>query len=173
MPVPTSTMVFSYEPVEQPVVVSDPGQAKPIGVGPVATGGDTADVSVQIGPFAGPVNVSFMIYAPTIESDDLYFMTSHNVLKRLSKAVEEDAQSGVSGQSHDSEDDHDDDHGLQSSSKFGQLARWKDSVTGVSENIFTAPVDDLLPGVYVLVLTVKSTENDHSYYRWITHINIP
>jgi hypothetical protein len=36
-----------------------------------------------------------------------------------------------------------------------------------------AQIDDLLPGVYVLVLTVKSTENDHGYYRWITHINIP
>ena len=114
-----------------------------------------------------------MIYAPTIESDDLYFMTSHDALKRLSKAVEEDKQSGVSGQSHDSEDDHDDDHGVQSSSKLGQLVRWKDNVTGVSENIFTAPVDDLLPGVYVLVLTVKSAENANSYYRWITHINIP
>ncbi len=159
--------------MDKPAASADPSQAKPIGVGPVAAGGDTAEVTVQVGPFAEPVNVSFMIYAPTLESDDLYFMTSSSVLKRLSKAVEEDEQSDISRQAEDSEDDRDDVQGLQSSSRFGRLVRWKDNVTGVNENVFTAPVDDLAPGVYVLVLVVKSADEDHNYYRWITHINIP
>ena len=170
MPVPTSKKVYSYKPVNLPVVSSDPAQAEPIGVGPVADGGDTIDVTVQIGPFAGPVNVSFMIYAPTLESDDLYFMSSQNELKKLSKAVEEDEQSNISGQDSNS-GNHDSGQDPQSSSKFGRLIRWKNNVTGVNENIFTGPVSDLPPGVYTLVLVVKA--DDNHYYRWVIHVTIP
>ncbi len=169
MPVPTSKKVFSYGAVDLPVVSSDPAKAEPIGVGPVATGGNTIDVNVQVGPFAGPVNVSFVIYAPTLDSEDLYFMSSANGLKKLSKAVDEDQQSNISGQRDSGEQDSG--QGSQPSSQFDRLIKWKNNVTGVNENIFAGPVSDLPSGVYTLVLVVKS--GDNNYYRWVTHVTIP
>jgi hypothetical protein len=172
MPVPTSQKVFSYAAVEQPVVSSDPAQAKPIGVGSVAIGGDTVDVNVNVGQFAGPVNVSFMIYAPTLESDDLYFMGPNNEIKKLSNAVEEDEDSR-SGQGDSCGEYRDADHGSKPSTKFSRLIRWKDNVTGVNQSILTAPVGDLRSGIYTLVLVVKSTEDHNDYYRWVTQVTIP
>ena len=150
---------------------SDPAKAEPIGVGPVAGGGDTIDVNVQIGPFAGPVNVSLVIYAPTLESDELYFMSSNNGLKKLSAAVNEDQQSNISGQRSDDSGEHDSGGSSQPSTQFDRLTTWRNNVTGVNENIFTAPVSDLPSGVYTLVLVVKS--GDNHYYRWVTHVTIP
>ncbi len=171
MPAPTSKKVFSYSAIDQPVVSSDPAKAEPIGVGPVAGGGDTIDVNVQVGPFAGPVNVSLVIYAPTLESDELYFMSSNNGLKKLSAAVNEDQQSNISGQRSDDSGEHDSGGSSQPSSQFDRLTTWRNNVTGVNENIFTAPVSDLPSGVYTLVLVVKS--GDNHYYRWVTHVTIP
>ncbi len=173
MPLPTSEEVFTYAPVSQPVVSNDPAQAMPIGVGPAATGGDTIDINVKIGPFAGPVNVSFMIYAPALESDELYFMSSQGRLRKLSKAVEEYEQRNLSAQDSDS-DDHGDGYGSHSASNFSDLVRWKDNVTGVNADIYSASVDNLPSGVYTLVLVVKPRSGgDDNYYRWITHVTIP
>src|SRR5512135_1497301 len=40
MPLPTGEQSFTYDPVASPVLNTDPGQAKPIGVGSVANDGD-------------------------------------------------------------------------------------------------------------------------------------
>ena len=151
-----------------PVVNSDPAQAEPIGVGPVATGGDTVDIKVNVGPFAGPVNVSLVVYAPALDFDDLYFMRGHD-LKLLSEAVDED--SAISGQ--DSDSDEEDGHDSHRSHNFGNLVTWKRNVTGVDENIYTGPVSDLPSGMYTLVLVVKSPKGEDNSYRWVTHITIP
>jgi hypothetical protein len=168
MPVPTSRQVFTYEPVNLPVLSSDPAQAKPVGVGPVADGGDTADINVQIGPFEGPVDVSFVIYAPALDPEDLYFLNTQGELKRLSRAVEENEASRSSEESSSSEG-----RGGRVLNKFGNLIRWKDNVTGVDENIFTTPVKALPSGQYTLVLVVKSSDDDDHYYRWVTNVTIP
>ena len=168
MPVPTSEEVFSYAPVDLPVVNSDPAQTKPIGVGPVATGGNIVDIKVNVGPFAGPVNVSFVVYAPALDFDDLYFMRG-NDLKLLSEAVDEDSE--ISGQ--DSDSDNEDGHDSHRSHNFGNLVTWKHNVTGVNENIYTGPVSDLPSGLYTLVLVVKSQTDKDQSYRWVTHITIP
>ncbi len=174
MPVPTGEDVYSYAPVDQPVVSSDPSQAKPIGVGPVAAGGNTIDVKVNAGPFAGAVDVSFVIYAPALDSDDLYFMNRSGELKRLSRAVDDDEHSvRLAGDSHSGDNDEHD-HDSRPSRKFGRLITWKDSnVTGVNEDIFAGQISELPSGVYTLVLVARSHEDDDNYYRWITHITIP
>ncbi len=170
MSVPTSDEVFSYGPTDLPVVSSDPAQAKPIGVGSVAVGGNTVDVRVDIGPFGGPVDVSFVIYAPALDSDDLYFMDEHDTLKRLSRAVDEDEhQAQLTGNYSSDENDH----GARPSRKFGRLISWRNNVVGVNEDVFTRPTSDLAPGVYTLVLVVRAHGDDDNYYRWVTHVTIP
>ncbi len=168
MPVPASEEVFTYAPVDLPVVSSDPAQTKPIGVGPVATGGDIVDIKVNVGPFAGPVNVSLVVYAPALDFDDLYFMRG-NDLKLLSEAVDEDSE--ISGQDSDSDNEYG--HASHRSHNFGKLVTWKHNVTAVNENIYTEPVSGLPSGLYTLVLVVKSSTNDDYFYRWVTHVAIP
>ena len=168
MPVPAFKEVFAYGPVDFPVISNDPAQAEPIGVGPVANGGDTVDVNIQIGPFDGPVNVSFLIYAPSIDSEDLYFVSPHYELKSLSQAIDEDARSHRAAQ-----DNHSGDRGIRLLGKVGRFATWKNNVNGVNENLFTLPVAGLPSGVYTLTLIVKSPDNDDNFYRWVTNFTIP
>ena len=168
IPVPTYEQVFSYTAVVLPVLNTDPTQAKPIGVGPVALGENTLDVKVNIGPFAGPVDVSLVIYAPAIISDDLYFLGPDNQLKKLSDAVTEEEQSLISAvQSQPSG------QAITPLKKFSELILWKTNVTEVNESIYTGPTSDLKPGLYTLVFVAQSPYDDNSHYRWVTYFNIP
>jgi hypothetical protein len=172
MPVPTGAQVFSYQPVDLPVVSDDPSQAKPIGVGPIATGGNTIDLRVDIGPFAGPVNVSLIAYAPAIDSEDLYFIAPGLGLKKLSDAVGEEEQAERDGRRRSSDEREDSEHSLPSK-HFRDLVVWKKNVTSVNEGVFTAKITDLPSGLYPLVLAVTSPDNPDNSYRWITYLFIP
>jgi len=75
MPVPTSQEIFAYDP--QPIVMStDPNTAKPIGVGSVATGGDTFSFHIGLSQFSGPVDVYVALSVPSIDPYNIYFLTS-------------------------------------------------------------------------------------------------
>ena len=171
MPVPTGSQVYSYQPVDLPVVSDDPAQAKPIGIGPIATGGDTIDVRVDIGPFAGPVNVSLIAYAPAIDSEDLYFIAPGIGLKKLSDAVGEEEQAERDGRTSSHERERDE-HSLPAR-HFRNLVVWKTDVTSVNEGVFTAKITDLPSGLYPLVLVITPHDNPDNAYRWITYLFIP
>jgi hypothetical protein len=169
IPVPTGAQIFSYQPIDLPVVSDDPAQAKPIGVGPIATGGNTIDVKVDVGPFDGPMDVSLVIYAPAIDFDDIYFMGSDSTLKRFKDELIGEEQSG---QRHESaqEEDHD---GNSLRRHYGQMILWKKNVTDLNESIYSAPVSDLPSGLYTLVLVVSPDNKQDNYYRWITYLFVP
>ncbi|MGE5300803.1 MAG: thrombospondin type 3 repeat-containing protein [Acidobacteriota bacterium] len=169
MPVPTGAQVLSYQPVDQPVVSDDPGQAKPIGIGPLASGGNTVDLRVNIGPFSGPVDVSLVLYAPAIDSDDLYFIVPSVGLKRLSDAVRDEDEADRSTSSEEREgDEH-----PTSRRHLRNFIVWKANVTAVNEEIFTASVTALPSGLYPIVLVATSHDNPDNSYRWITYMFIP
>ncbi|MEM7827921.1 MAG: DUF1566 domain-containing protein, partial [Candidatus Aenigmatarchaeota archaeon] len=67
MPVPAGQFEYTYGPSVNPVVDSNPSQAKPIGVGTVATGGNTLSLRVSLPEFISPVDVYLAIYAPVID----------------------------------------------------------------------------------------------------------
>ncbi|MHB8880489.1 MAG: thrombospondin type 3 repeat-containing protein [Thermodesulfovibrionales bacterium] len=163
MPVPASEESFSYDAVAEPVVSAVPAQAKPIGLGSVASGGGDLDVKVKIGPFADRVDVSLIIYAPAIDPEDLYFMRGSE-LKLLSDAVDDDEQQRLS---KDSDSDN------NRSKKFRRLTLWKANVTQVNENIYSGPASELPSGYYTLVLVVKAEDEEDNSYRWVTHLRIP
>ena len=160
MLVPTSQDSFVYDAVDQPVVSINPGAAKPIGVGQIAKGGGTVDLTIDVGPFDKPVNVSFFVYAPSLDSEEVYFVNSDKEFKRLSDTVDNLASSDSS---------HVDDN-TPLSTKFKKLSFWKKNVTEVNENIYQGSV---APGYYALVLVVKSPDNDEDFYSWTTHIVVP
>jgi len=83
MPVPPGQQDFSYSPIETPVVSSDPSQAKPIGVGSVAAGGDTLSLQVGLNQFSGPVDIYLAIAAPDVVPD-IYMIKSDLTLQPIS-----------------------------------------------------------------------------------------
>ncbi len=155
MPLPVGEQVFNYDPVALPVLNSDPAQAKPLGVGPVADGGNTVEVKVTVGPFAGPVDVFLRIYPSGKKADTVYHLDADGTFKNPS----EDKGSGK---------------------KFKKKVVWKRNVTGVDETVFgPMSANDLRQGLYVLTLNVKPSgqeddnddgdDDDDSYYRWVTY----
>jgi hypothetical protein len=166
MPVPTAEQVFSYGPTALPVLSSDPSTAKPIGVGPVAGGGTTVQVAVNIGPFVSPVDVSFAVYSVGIDSGDVYLLDATNTFEPLSRVVASRPSRGSS------EDD-----GEDSGHRNDRLVKWRSNVTSVNENVFgPAPLSNLQPGPYVLVLGVtpsNSSDDDDNSYHWVTYFIVP
>lgn len=82
MSVPAEQQFFpSYSPIASPVISADPSQAMPIGVGPIATGGDTLNIQVGLGQFSGLVDIYFGIYSSLIDPDNVYILTSGNTFQ--------------------------------------------------------------------------------------------
>jgi len=150
---PTRGQTFTYNAVVSPVLSASPSQAKPIGVGAIATGGNTFDITIGLDPFAGPVDVFFAIYASSIDAENVYFLNS-----------------GYSLQTSRSDD------GRRVSRS--QMV-WKTSVLDVTEALaLNVPVSALPAGQYTLMLQVSpsaSGDDDISsgaYDRWVTSFTI-
>jgi len=76
--VPTSQLIFTYDPIVFPVVSTNPAQAKPVAVGSVATGDDTLSLQISLGQFTGFVDIYFALYAPAIDPNNIYILNSDN-----------------------------------------------------------------------------------------------
>ena len=153
MPLPTGSQTFTYKPVAAPILSGNPAQAKPIGVGAIANGGNTFDITIGLDRFAGPVDVLFGVYASSIDATNVFFFNSSNSLQT----------------SRDSEG--------------RQVPRsrlvWKTSVLDVTDALaVNVPVSALPAGQYILILQVSPTAtggddiNSGAYDRWITRFTI-
>ena len=150
---PTRGQTFTYDAVVSPLLSANPSQAKPIGVGAIATGGNTFDISIGLDPFAGPVDVFFAIYASSLDASNIYFLNS-----RYSLQTTRDSDG-------------------RSFSRRNLV--WKASVPDVNEALLmNVPVSSLPAGQYTLMLQVSPTAsgdddiNTGGYDRWITSFTI-
>ncbi len=75
MPLPESQRAFASAPVPAPVLNADPALANPIGIGSVATGGDTLDIRIGTIGFSGPADVYFAVLAPHALGSDILLYT--------------------------------------------------------------------------------------------------
>lgn len=86
--VPAGQQIFTpYNSVPSPVVSEDPSQAEPVGVGSVATGGNTISLQIALGQFSGRVDIYFAIKAPSIDPDNVYLLTDSNVFRPVSAGL--------------------------------------------------------------------------------------
>ncbi len=76
--VPSGQQSFMYNPVASPVLSTDPAQSEPIGIGSLATGGDTISLQVGLGQFSALVNVYIGIYAPALDAVNIFIIQSDN-----------------------------------------------------------------------------------------------
>jgi len=170
IPLPTGKKVFTYNAVPTPVLSSDPAVAKPIGVGSVANGGNTVDISVNIGPFASPVDISLALYAVGVDSGEVYLLNQWDSFESVHYAVA--ARSGRNGSSEDEGD------GENSSDKNENLTLWKMNVTGVNQHVYgPSPVTNLPSGTYFLVLGAvpagPGDKDESPSYHWVTFFFVP
>jgi hypothetical protein len=86
IPVPAQVMVMSFAPSEVPVLSSDPQQAMPIGIGPVATEGDILRLHLNLNAFAGPVDLYFGILMYELDPANIYMLTPDLTLQPHSAA---------------------------------------------------------------------------------------
>jgi hypothetical protein len=84
MPLPSGQQTFSFGAVSAPILDDESSRAEPIGVGSLATGGDTVSIQVGLNRFSGSVDVYFALFAPTISSE-LFMLTSEGALRPFSE----------------------------------------------------------------------------------------
>ncbi len=150
MPVPTSQESFPiYGAILSPVISTVPSQARPIGLGPVASGGPTIDVQVGIAPFAGPVDVYFGYLAPPIDPQNIYTLTSTNTFVPLSviDPLHENPTPWITNTSG----------GVNAS---------------LTSALGSIPVSSLPAGTYTAYLLVTPAGNLDSYYLWTTTVDV-
>ena len=75
LPAPATPQVFPSSQAILPVINPVPAQAKPIGIGTVAAGGNTLTLRIGLGQFSAPVDIYFAIAAPAIDPGNIYLLT--------------------------------------------------------------------------------------------------
>ncbi len=80
IPVPVSgQMIVFFEPISIPLADTDPAQAKPVGIGTAAIGGDTFTLNMNLEAFAGPVDLYVALAVPPSVSSDILLLTPTGV----------------------------------------------------------------------------------------------
>ncbi|HDL15010.1 MAG TPA: DUF1566 domain-containing protein [Euryarchaeota archaeon] len=79
MPLPTNQRSWTYPSTAFSIMSTDPAEAKPIGVGSVAEGGDTLSIQIGLNQISGPVDIYLAIYAPEVDPDNIYLITSDTI----------------------------------------------------------------------------------------------
>lgn len=77
---PTGQTTFSYPPTDFPVVDSTPSNMRPVGVGPVAAGGDSAYVQLSLGRLVSPIDVYLAFNMPA-DASKLHVMMADNSIQ--------------------------------------------------------------------------------------------
>jgi hypothetical protein len=105
--------------------------------------GGSLDLQASIGPFSGPVDVYVTMYAPEASGS----------LEPLAVSY------------------------LRPDNSFVALTvatePWQQGVTDINEHIVDIPAANLVPGPYILVMTVTPAGSQGNYYKWSTSFIVP
>ena len=169
IPAPAFKQAFTYTPVADPVITCDPASSKPIGVGNIAQGGSSFDITVDIGPFDEPVDVSFGLFNATFDASNIFFLNVFNQVTSLQDELDSEVQGGNSQNNPPGQ--------ANGKKNFKRLIPWRSNVLEVHDTIAAGDIKFLPPGLYVLVLNVTRTSpaenNFDRFYRWVTYFIVP
>ena len=84
---PAGSQYWEYPAVVSPVRNADPSSAKPVGVGDVATGGNTIALNISLPLFSQAADVYFGIYSAALHPTDLFLLKSDNTFQSSSTGI--------------------------------------------------------------------------------------
>ncbi len=85
---PMAHQMFTYGPTVSPVVGTDISTSMPIGVGPVAMGGNMITIHTAIGQFTNPMDMYLTVYAPAVDPFNVYMYHPDGTIRPVSEGVE-------------------------------------------------------------------------------------
>ena len=85
---PMAQQMFEYGPTTGPVTGTDISATMPIGVGPVAMGGNMITVHAAIGQFSNPMDMYITAYAPAIDPFNIFVMRQDGTFWPVSMGLE-------------------------------------------------------------------------------------
>lgn len=147
--IPTSQQSWAYAPVDSPVMSSDPSQAKPVGVGSVATGGSILSIQIGLNQFSDLVDI---YGAFTVSTDPDHV----NVLNPDGASFTSFTVSEI-------------ENALLTGTPPIGAQPWKANVTGsIDEHLFDILISEIPSGTYTAYLLVTPTGSLIRYYIWAT-----
>ena len=164
MPLPTTKQSFSYPPILSPVLSDDPSEAKPVGIGPLASGGDTLAVRLSFEQYKGPVDI-YGAYTVSTEPDHVYVLNSDgSTFTQLTVSDINDAlETGMPPQ--------------------GALPWRIFNIIALDEVLLHVPVSSIPSGTYTVYVLVTNSDigiflgtpegNLDIYFLWSTSFVIP
>jgi plastocyanin len=153
IPLPSEPQSISYGTIASPELNLDPLQAKPVGLGPVATGGLALIVQVGLDEFSEPVNI-YGAYSLSTSPNVV------NILKPGGKTFQTLTIAQVL-------------NAFSTGVPPAGIQPWLAGVTGpVNENLFNTPLFMLPEGTYTVYLLVTPVDDISTYYLWITNFTV-
>ena len=104
----------------------------------IGKGGDVLDLQASMGPFDGPVDVYITLLEPSYAGS---LQPSTKYYLRSDNIFE---------------------------AAISASQPWQQNVTDINEHIADIPVADLVPGPYILLMTVTPAGMQNTYYQWVT-----
>jgi len=147
MPLPVESLSFTYGAVPPPVLGVTPSKARPIALGPLATGGNVLQVQLGLGQLSDPADIYFefayrgLVILPGTAYPDIYLLGP--------------------------------DDSTFTAAKDGLVA-WRTNVTSATGSLLgDIPISALSLGLYDLYLFVTPAGTLNAGYLWKTDFFIP
>lgn len=86
MALPVTASSFSYQPTEYASKSDNAASAKPIGVGKIASGGNTLGLNIALDAFPAPVDIYFGVVLP-LDPNNVYLLKPDNSFQLLSAGL--------------------------------------------------------------------------------------
>lgn len=87
LPNPDDGLIIDYSAAKEPLAIGVAQEAKPLGLGEVIEGGELIDFSVDLLPCAGSTDIYFLLYAPTLNPNEIYLLDSNNSFVAMSERL--------------------------------------------------------------------------------------
>jgi hypothetical protein len=147
MPLPVEWLSFDYEAVASPVLSATPSKARPIALGPLASGGNVLRIQLGLGSLSGPADVYFgfayrgLVILPGMPYPDIHLLGP--------------------------------DDSTFTAAKDGLVA-WRTNVASATGSLFgDIPISALPIGLYDLYFLVTPAGTFNAGYLWKTDFFIP
>lgn len=138
LPVPIGQQSFNYVPVVNPEADTNPALLKPLGIGPLALGGDLLNAQVALPQFQAPVDI-YIAFAVSSVPDTIFNLKPD--LTFQSFTAEQISQAAITGVLP------------------ADIVPWMSSTTGpvnATTLVPNLPVSGLIPGAYAAFVAITS-----------------